>query len=57
MRHEVFGDIHYDADGPHWVGKCVLPAFAEYGREPHDITLEAPDDDFRRGVFPLTIQD
>src|SRR5438105_5526638 len=57
MRHEVFGEIEYDPHGPCWEGTCALPLFAEYGREPHDIMLDEPDERFRKGIFPLQIQD
>jgi hypothetical protein len=56
MHHEVFGEILYDEEDAVWRGRCSLPAFAEYGRPPCDVPDE-PDEDFRRGVFPLTIRD
>ena len=57
MWHNVFGEIEYDRKDPHWEGTCKLPVFAEYGREPHSIVLDEPDDAFRSGVFPLRIED
>jgi hypothetical protein len=57
MHHDVFGEIRYDPDGPWWQGTCALPLFAEYGREPCSITLQDTDENFRKGVFALTIQD
>jgi hypothetical protein len=56
MWHSDFGEIEYDRNGPYWVGTCKLPAFAEYGRDPHSM-LNEPDEAFRSGVFPLKIQD
>jgi len=56
-QHETSGEIDYDPDVPGWNGKCVLPAFAEYGCAPHHVLLDEPDEDFRQVVFPLTIQD
>jgi hypothetical protein len=57
MHHEAFGEIRYDPNSPAWEGTCALPAFAEYGREPYHIELDEPDENFRNGKFPLTIQD
>jgi hypothetical protein len=56
MHHEVFGEISYDPDSPSWHGTCALPAFAEYGREPNKLTVD-DDENFRNGIFPLSIQD
>jgi hypothetical protein len=57
MHHDVFGEIRFDPNGPKWEGTCHLPAFAEYGREPHAVILGEPDENFRRGIFSLTIMD
>jgi len=58
MRHDVFGEIEYNADEQAWTGVCTLPVFAGYGKLPpddHRIGEAAPE--FARGQFALTIQD
>jgi hypothetical protein len=57
MNHEVFGEITYDADDYVWRGRCRLPVFAAFGKPPCHVVLEEPADDFRKGVFPLSIDD
>src|SRR5437660_1494032 len=57
MHHDVFGDITYDADDSLWRGRCRLPAFAAFGQPPGHVVLPDPEDDFREGIFPLTIED
>jgi hypothetical protein len=56
MHHDGFGEIFYQEDDQVWLGRCHLPAFAEYG-VPADGALEEPNADLRDGFFPLTIQD
>jgi hypothetical protein len=55
MHHAVFGEVVYDEEDG-WRGRCSLPAFAEYGRPPCYVPAE-PDEDFRRGIFPLLVRD
>jgi hypothetical protein len=57
MWHNVFGEIEYDRNGPHWEGTCKLSAFAEFGREPRSALLDEPDEAFGKGLFSLRIQD
>lgn len=56
MHHPVFGEIVYQGDDACWVGRCRLPAFAEYGRAAEG-GLDEPDADFLAGFFPLTVYD
>jgi hypothetical protein len=56
MNHDIFGEIAYQTDDQHWLGRWRLLAFAEYGVEAGGALAE-PDADFRQGFFSLTIQD
>jgi len=55
VRHDVFGEIEYNADDQAWTGSCPLPVFAEYGKS--DSLLSEPSPDFARGIFAFTVQD
>lgn len=57
MHHDAFGEISYQEDEQAWLGSCALPTFAEYGRDSENAVLPELDDNFRKGLFPLTIQD
>ena len=56
MHHEVFGEIGFDADQLAWLGRIHLPEFAKYGQRDEPLSMEEPDEDFRKGVFPLFIE-
>jgi hypothetical protein len=57
MQHDLFGEITYDADDQLWHGRCSLPSFAQYDTDLADDDDELPEEEFRRGLFPLQIQD